>query len=106
MTIRNVVALEEVKADLEQGEAFYEAQEPGIGAYFRDGIVSDIESLLIYGGVHERHWGLYRMLSVRFPYAIYYDVRETTAIVVAVLDMRRNPAWIRKKVEGRIPGAS
>lgn len=41
------------------------------------------------------------MLSKRFPFAIYYEVEEDTAKVVAVLDMRRDPAWIYGKLEKR-----
>ncbi len=65
---------------------------------FFDSIVSDIESLSLYAGIHSKRFGLYRMLSKRFPFAIYYDVIETTAVVIAVLDARSNPAWIRRKL--------
>jgi len=40
------------------------------------------------------------MLSKRFPFAIYYKVAKDQAVVYAVLDCRRNPAWIRKKLGG------
>jgi hypothetical protein len=39
-----------------------------------------------------------RMLSKRFPFAIYYKAAKDQAVVYAVLDCRRNPAWIRKKL--------
>jgi hypothetical protein len=38
------------------------------------------------------------MLAKRFPFAIYYDVSETAIIVIAVLDLRRNPTWLRKQL--------
>ncbi len=41
------------------------------------------------------------MLAKRFPYAIYYEVVDEIAYVVAVLPMRRNPAWIKGRLEGR-----
>jgi len=34
---------------------------------------------------------LYRLLSKRFPYGIYYEINETTGIDVAILDLRQNP---------------
>jgi hypothetical protein len=37
----------------------------------------------------------------RFPYAIYYEIAEDIAYIVAVLPMRRNPAWIRTELKGR-----
>lgn len=42
------------------------------------------------------------MLAKRFPYAIYYDVFEAAIIVIAVLDLQRNPAWIRKQLNRNI----
>lgn len=91
MNIKNIIALEEVSIDLEISEKFYEKQSQGLGKYFRDSIISDIESLWLYGGIHTRVFGLYRLLSKRFPYGIYYEIKENTVIVVAVLDLRQNP---------------
>lgn len=86
--------------DLRDGYEFYEKQAEGIGAYFIDSLFSDIDSLVINAGVHSLYFGGYhRMLSKRFPFAIYYKVTENQAVVYAVLDCRRNPAWIRKKLK-------
>jgi hypothetical protein len=41
------------------------------------------------------------MLASRFPFAIYYEVVDDIARVVAVLDMRKDPAWTRKETEKR-----
>ena len=38
--------------DLIEGYDFYEKQENGLGAYFIDTLFSDIDSLLIYAGIH------------------------------------------------------
>ena len=101
MNVNNVIAIDQVQYDLDDGEAFYNLSEPGVGTYFRDCLISDIESLVLYAGIHSKHNGFYRMLSKRFPYAIYYDIKDVTAIVVAVLDMRRNPAWLKRKTQKR-----
>lgn len=98
MKAKELLVLEQVAFDLQQGRQFYEANKEGVGEYFFDSIVADIESLKLYAGIHSKYFGLYRMLAKRFPFAIYYDVFETTAIVIAVLDLRRNPAWIRKQL--------
>ena len=58
--------------DLDAGRRFYERQQAGLGDYFLDSLYSDIESLLLYAGVHAKVLGCYRALSRRFPYAIYY----------------------------------
>ena len=101
MNIKEVIAIEEVKADLDNGEKFYESQAFGVGAYFRDCIIADIESLILYAGIHTKRLGYYRMLAEKFPYAIYYEIRGSIAIVVAVLDMRRKPSLVRTKLRRR-----
>ncbi len=101
MKIRDVTALKEVAEDLEEGRLFYDRKEPNIGDYFFDSLISDIESLRLYAGIHSKRFGFHRMLSKRFPFAIYYDIDEDIARVVAVLDMRSDPAWIRGKLEKR-----
>ena len=85
--------------DLIEGHRFYEKQAAGIGAYFLDSMYSDIDSLMISAGMHSVHFGKYhRLLSKRFPFAIYYRVEDQSVLIHAVLDCRRNPAWIRKKL--------
>ncbi len=98
MNIKHIQVLLEAEADLEDGRLFYESQEQGIGEYFWDSLLSDIESLIIYAGVHSKVYGYYRMSSKRFPYSIYYDLNGKTANVIAVLPERRNPNWIRNKL--------
>jgi len=39
-----------------------------------------------------------RSLSKRFPFTIYYHVDGDTATVVAVLDARRSPQWLRRRL--------
>jgi hypothetical protein len=60
----------------------------------------DIESLRLYAGVHSKRFGYHRLLSERFPYAVYYDQEGTTARVWAVLDCRSDPNAIREKLAG------
>jgi len=86
-------------ADLANGFEFYEHQEPGLGGYFLDSLYSDIDSLQLYAGVHLIHFGKYhRLLSRRFPCGIYYQVTDDTVLVRAVLDLRRDPAWIKRRL--------
>jgi len=69
---------------------------------FLDSIFSDIDSLALYAGIHPIIYGYHRMLSKRFPYAVYYKIENDVAIVWRVLDLRRNPEKIRNALrEGR-----
>ncbi len=101
MRSREVIVLEEAAGDLEAGRAFYDERQLGIGRYFIDSLISDLESLRLYGGIHSIHFGFHRALSRRFPFAIYYDVTDEIIRVAAILDMRRYPAWIRKELSER-----
>lgn len=92
--------LDEAQDDLIQGFRFYEGREAGLGAYFLDCLFSDIDSLLLYGGIHQVVYGHRRCLSKRFPFAIYYSIEENIVHVHAVLDCRGNPLWIRKRLKG------
>lgn len=98
MMIKSIYILSDAETDLEDGKNFYEQQQRGIGDYFWDCLLSDIESLLTYGGVHRKEFGFYRMLSRNFPYSIYYDVSDGVAYIIAVLPMRRDPDWIRERM--------
>jgi hypothetical protein len=64
-----------------------------------DSLYSDIDSLQLYAGIHLIHFGKYhRLLSKRFPCGIYYLVQENTVLVRAVLDLRRDPEWIKQRL--------
>jgi hypothetical protein len=71
-----LLVLDHVAVDLRQGKRFYDDLQEGIGGYFFDSIIADIESLRLYAGVHVKHFGYYRMLSY--------------------------PSWIRKQLDRSI----
>jgi plasmid stabilization system protein ParE len=85
--------------DLYAGHQFYEMQAKGIGDYFFDSLFSDIDSLVLFAGVHRKVYGFYRMLSRRFPFAVYYKTDGNVAVVWRVLDLRRDPERIRQELQ-------
>lgn len=99
--MKSVVVLAEAANDIERGIDFYNAIEHGVGLYFRDSLIADIRRLGFYFGAHRIHFGFFRSLASKFPYAIYYRDLEETRQVVAVLDLRRSPEWIRDKLAAR-----
>ena len=64
-------------ADLKVGFRFYEKSETGLGSYFLDSLFSDIDSLQLHAGLHAKRFGKFRLLSDRFPYAVYTKSRAT-----------------------------
>lgn len=86
--------------DLAAGWRFYERKSSGLGDYFVDSITADVERLKSFPGIHVRVGGYHRMLGKRFPFAIYYSVTDDAIVVVAILDCRRDPTWIEKRLAG------
>lgn len=90
--------LPEASQDLLDGFRFYEAKEEGLGSHFLECLFSDIDSLEHSAGMHASVCGRYRMVSRRFPFGIYYRIEGDTVVVDAVLDCRRDPKKIRKRL--------
>lgn len=96
--MKSVIVLSEAAEDLEIGRDFYDSQDIGVGDYFVDSLLSDIESLRLFHGIHPIHFTYHRMLADRFPFGIYYEITDEVVQVVAVLDLRKDPLWIRGKL--------
>jgi plasmid stabilization system protein ParE len=95
-----IAILASARDDLADGFDFYERQAEGLGNYFLESLFADIDSLRLYAGIHRKVLGFHRLLSKRFPYAAYYDLDDRTIPVWAVLDCRRDPAMIRRRLRG------
>ena len=92
--------LTSAKKDLKDGHDFYELQQKGIGTYFLDSLFADIESLKLFAGIHSIHFDNYhRLLSKRFPFAIYYKIVDSEIRIYAIVDCRKKPAWHREKLQ-------
>ncbi len=73
-------------------ETFMSSRKPVWGRYFEDCLSSDIESLILYKGLQRKIFGHYRLLSKRFPFAIYYKIDDDGGVLIhRVLDCRSNP---------------
>ena len=97
--MKRIRLLDLASQDLMDGFNFYEQQESGLGGYFLDSLFSDIDSLLIHAGINPLYFqSYYRMLSKRFPFAVYYRIDGNDVLVYAILDCRKNPAWVRRRM--------
>ena len=99
MIHKNVVLLQEAKNDLASGKNFYNSIDDGVGTYFINCLLSDLESLQFYAGIHKKIYGLYQARSKRFPFGIYYEINNDDVVVLAILDMRQNPDSIKKRLD-------
>lgn len=87
--------------DLAEGRIFYERQGgKALGEYFFNTLFSDIDSLMLYAGTHRMiDDRFYRLLSKRFPYAIYYRMVDGVVEIWRVLGGRQDPATIKGKLK-------
>jgi plasmid stabilization system protein ParE len=88
----------EARLDLVEAASFYDRQREKLGDYFLDRILSNLQTLEASAGVHELTFGFHRKLVDRFPFAIYYLVSESVVDVVAILDCRRDPEGISRRL--------
>ncbi|MDY0361447.1 MAG: type II toxin-antitoxin system RelE/ParE family toxin [Desulforegulaceae bacterium] len=77
--------------DLKYGRRFYEKINSNLGDYFFECLFSEIDSLMLYYGIHPKCFGYFRMLSKRFPYAVYYTIENEEILIWRVLDCRQSP---------------
>ena len=84
--MKQVVVLADAAEDIEAARDFYEAHEAGVGEYCVDSLLTDIEALGSFSGIHPVHFEFHRMLASRFPFGIYYREYGNETQVFAILD--------------------
>ena len=95
----NLQILTAASRDLVKGKRFYELQKEGLGGYFLDTLYSDIDSLILYAGIHRKIRDYHCMFSKRFPYAVYYKIESEVIRVYRVFDCRQDPQKILEALE-------
>ena len=82
----------EAEQDLSDAATWYEEQRQGLGHEFLDEALTMLstvaETPLMYPNIHRN---TRRAVIHRFPFCIYYRVKDTTIVVVAVMHGSRNP---------------
>jgi toxin ParE1/3/4 len=93
------------EADVQEASDWYEEREPGLGSRFvdevRDTLVRVRHMPLQFPDIGR---GMRRALLRRFPYAIYFILRDENRVaILAVLHQHRNPGVWKKRLqkEGR-----
>ena len=90
--------LDEAENDLRDGYAFYERQNHGLGRYFLKVLRKALRALGHLGGVHQIEYGCFRAIPPHFPFKIFYVIEDGTVVVVAIIDSRRQPERIRRRL--------
>ena len=88
-----VIVREEAEADLSEAYQWYEQQVRGLGGEFLlcvDGVIASIEkNPHLYPVVHKGV--IWRALSTRFPYGVFFVEGTQSISVIAVAHAKRNP---------------
>jgi plasmid stabilization system protein ParE len=99
--MRRIVISAAALDDIDDIRGFYEARDEGSGDYFFESIRREVASLGVLHGIHRRLGGLFQMNAPNFPHHIYYRDMDDETRVVADLDQRRDPKWIRDQLCSR-----
>ena len=80
------------KTDVASAIAYYNAQEPGLGADFATEVRQTIERILQFPNAWAAVSRRTRRCRVnRFPYGVFYSLKKDVVVVIAVLHNHREP---------------
>ncbi|HAE39670.1 MAG TPA: hypothetical protein DCG57_13710 [Candidatus Riflebacteria bacterium] len=68
MKCREVFLSADANSDFKAGREFYDRNSKKAGDYFVASLLSELESLSFYAGIHPLFYGFYRMLARRSPH--------------------------------------
>lgn len=87
------------EAEFDAAALWYEQQQPGLGHEFVDEVDTILARIIDHPEGYPTVEHDVREAPVpRFPYAVYYRVRRTTVVVLAVFHGARNPAiWQQRR---------
>ena len=97
--MKPVVLHAEAKAELSDAAAWYEDRKAGLGTEFREAVENTIARIQRDPEIGERY-GTTRFrfcLVRRFPYVIFYGVRDESIRVVAISHAKRRPGYWRHR---------
>ncbi len=87
-----IMLLAPAQAELAEAVAFYDSKRQGLGSQFAEEVRRTLERILQYPdawpSISKR---TRRCRTNKFPYGIIYQIREDTALIVAVMHLRREP---------------
>jgi plasmid stabilization system protein ParE len=90
--------LKEAQQDLENSVDYYNGESPGLGYEFADEFYHTVDRIFdnpdAWPPVSKR---TRRCLTHRFPFAVIYQIRDTTILVIAVMHLNRHPDFWKER---------
>ena len=98
----NVEFLEPARAEFIESVEHYNEQRRGLGLEFSQEVWATIERIIRY----PEAWSLMskktrRCRTNRFPFGIIYQVRRETLLIIAVMNLRREPQSWKTRIPTR-----
>jgi hypothetical protein len=87
----NVDLRPEASDDLVSAAAYFNDKSDGWGDHFLESLEADLIDLKREAGIHSLQFGLPCKFATTFPFAIYYRIESSVAVVYAILSCRMNP---------------
>ena len=98
---RTLIVRPQAAFELDAAFAYYEQQRAGLGTDFLLAVDEAFAALLAHPEIgREITPRIRRSLLRRFPYGLFYALRPTQVVVLAVLDLRRSPRRWPRRADG------
>jgi toxin ParE1/3/4 len=102
VTSRRLIFHPGVEQDLDAIVGYYRERDPALPARFRARFKDQVDRISLFPESGAVVFDSYRRTLVhRFPYMAVYRVVDDRIEVLAVVSVRRDPAWIEGTVSGR-----
>ncbi len=90
---------EEAETEFNQAISYYEECQSHLGIEFADEVFQTIQRILEYPKAWQvLHQDIRRCLTTRFPFGIIYYQKEEKIIILAVMQLNREPYyWVDRK---------
>jgi len=84
--------------ELEAASLFYESRRTGLGEEFADEVEDVCLLLSEYPAIGRKADDVHRSVPLRrFPFMLFYRIRETVVQIVAVAHKRKRPGYWRRR---------
>ncbi|MFO8010824.1 MAG: type II toxin-antitoxin system RelE/ParE family toxin [Dehalococcoidia bacterium] len=96
----NVEFLDVAEAEFTKAVTYYNGQSEGLGYEFAAEVKRTIGRIIQY----PEAWPPFsertrRCRTMRFPYGIIYQIRDSVILIVAIMHLRQNPETFKKRVQ-------
>ena len=96
----NIEFLEIAEKELDEAKEYYDTQHSGLGDQFIIEIISVLERIKQHPNAwHPLGKRTRRCQVKRFPYAVIYQTRAQDILVVAIMNLHREPNYWKQRVK-------